>query len=463
MSLKLFYKKHQLLNMKIKLTLTLMLIQVCTYAQTTWTNEFNDTSITGSLFEIKLTPSNNLLAVGSKTDGVTNFGLIYFYNGTGWTELTNPITGNGVVISSIAPISDTQFYTVSDKRDVHFFDGTNWNDITSNLPDYNSNENFDNRVLSKVLAFSSDNIYVVGLFDNTNGGQSDLELYVAHYDGTSWAKPSVPQSNVLGSDPAGTMIEIDATSANDIWIAKRGYIFSGGYELGIWHFNGTNWTFEGQNLTTFGNLTLRDVDAVAPNDVWFTGSRFNNGNFEACYVHFDGSNYALFTQTATQTNDDRYCIAQLDSNNVWSGINAANEDFTFFDGNDWTFQTTTLSTLSGGIRDMKKLNDCLYAVGFSGSNNPLVLKTCSTPLSVVDLVSTSDLFSFFPNPATNEINLLNFENIEKFIVYDVSGKQLFCIKSLTQKLDIQNLNSGIYFLKVIDNKGRQQTRKMIKK
>ncbi len=448
--------------MKIQLTLTLLLIQICTSAQTTWINEFNDTNTNGSLFEIKVTPSNNLLAVGSKTNGTTNFGLIYFYNGTNWSELNNPITGNGVRIESIAPISDTEFYTVSDKRNVHYFDGSNWNDITSNLPDYNSNENFDNRALTKVIAFSATNVYVVGLFDNTNGGQSDLELYVAHFDGASWTKPSVPQSTVLGSDPAGTVIEIDATSANDIWIAKRGYIISGGYELGIWHFNGTNWTFEGQNLTTFGNLTLRDVDAVAPNDVWFTGSRFNNGNFEAGYLHYDGTNYSLFTQIATQTNDDRYCIAQLDNNNVWSGINASSEDFTFFNGTNWSFQTTTLSTLSGGIRDIKKLNDCLYAVGFTGSNNPLVFKTCSTPLSIDDFTNNSNLFSFFPNPSTNEITITNYANIEIIHIYDLTGKEVFYSNSISQKINVQNLNSGVYLLKVIDKNGNRETKKMIK-
>ena len=101
--------------MKQKLTLALLFLQALSYGQTTWNTEFNDTSVSGSLFEIKVTPSNNLFTVGSKTNGTTNFGLIYFFDGTNWSELSNPITGNGVRIESIAPISDTQFYTVSDK------------------------------------------------------------------------------------------------------------------------------------------------------------------------------------------------------------------------------------------------------------------------------------------------------------------------------------------------------------
>ncbi len=449
------------MKLRITITITALLLTALSFGQTTWNNELNDTSIDGGLREIKVAPSNNLFAVGGKLGS----GLIYFYDGTDWTEIANSDTGNGSSIKSIAPISDTEYYTVSSKRDVHYFDGTNWTDISADLPLYNSNVNWDVRILYKTISFSADNVYVVGLFSNSIEGN---QLYVAHFDGSSWTQIDVPQSNLTDDDAFGDIIEIDATDANDIWIAKRSYFtLSGDYELGIWHFNGSDWIFEGENLTSFGKVTLRDVDAFEPDDVWFTGSVFNNstGVSDAAYMHYDGTDYTLYTETGSQTAVKRYCIAKLDDSNVWSGnqIWDPSEDFTFFNGSSWSSQTTLLTSLSGSIWDIKKLNDCLYAVGASDNNgHPLVLKTCSTPLSVDDITNTSNQFSFYPNPTTNEIRLVNYENLDKLYIYDLTGKQVFYSSSIKQKIEVQNLKSGVYFIKVIDKKGNQQTKKMLK-
>ena len=146
--------------MKLKFTITVLLLTALSFGQTTWNVEFNDTSIdeNGGFFEIKVAPSNNLFAVGHQSGN----GLIYFYDGTDWTEIANPITGIAISIKSIAPISDTEYFTVSSKRDVHYFDGTNWIDISADLPGYIPNEQWDDRNLKKVISFSPDNVYVVG-------------------------------------------------------------------------------------------------------------------------------------------------------------------------------------------------------------------------------------------------------------------------------------------------------------
>ncbi len=447
--------------MKLKFTITVLLLTALSFGQTTWNVEFNDTSINGRFSEIKVTPSNNLFAVGSNSGN----GLIYFYDGTDWTEIADSDPGNSSSIKSIAPISDTEYYTVSSKRDVHYYDGTNWTDISADLPDYIWNEQWDDRNLKKVISFSPDNVYVVGrIFESIQGWQ----LYVAHFDGSSWSQIDVPQSDFIDDGFTEDFLEIDAIDANDIWVATKGYSGFGDNELGVWHFDGTDWSYEGENLTNFGKVILRDVDAFAPDDVWFTGSRYNSSTNvrDAAYIHYDGTDYTLYIQPGTSTRaGKRYCIAKLDDNNIWSGNRVwdPSQDFTFFDGSSWSYQTTVLTSLSGSIRDIKKLNDCLYAVGVSDTlDHPLVVKTCSTPLSVDDVTNTLNQFSFYPNPTTNEIRLVNYENLDKLYIYDLTGKQVFYSSSIKQKIEVQNLKSGVYFLKVIDKKGNQQTKKMLK-
>lgn len=340
----------------------------------------------GQLFELKVVSSNLVYTVGNKI-GTPNQGLIFKYDGTAWTEMSNPVSGNGQngQIKSIAPVSGSDIYILSGKRTIHHWNGSSWTDISSSLPNYNSNENFDNRTLFKMIAFASNDVWVVGKFFNTSSGQSDFETYAVHYDGSSWTEAVIPQSPKNDLNIAGLVMEVDASSASDIWIATRGYIDSPGMtQLGIWHYDGSNWTFDGEIISAAGNVFLRDVDVVSANDIWFAGYYSPaQGTLAALYIHYDGANYTYTNQPLPVNDYQRYCIAELNNSNVWSGHQTDGTDFTFFDGTNWSTQTTIITTTTGGgIRDMKRKSGCLWAVGYSGSNEPMLLENCLTPLPV---------------------------------------------------------------------------------
>lgn len=55
----------------------------------------------------------------------------------------------------------------------------------------------------------------------------------------------------------------------------------------------------------------------------------------------------------------------------------------------------------------------------------------------------------FPNPVTNELHILDFENESVYTIFNISGQ---VVKSgrLVEKLDVSELNSGIYFLEISD-------------
>ena len=56
----------------------------------------------------------------------------------------------------------------------------------------------------------------------------------------------------------------------------------------------------------------------------------------------------------------------------------------------------------------------------------------------------------FPNPTTDflNINIPNLYDVESIILYDVSGKEIFNIPNRVRSLDISDLSSGTYLLKV---------------
>ena len=80
---------------------------------------------------------------------------------------------------------------------------------------------------------------------------------------------------------------------------------------------------------------------------------------------------------------------------------------------------------------------------------------------------TSSHFLIAPNPATSEIAVsLDARNLPATArLYDISGKQLQNseITTVDSKMDVSQLSSGMYLLKIQDASGKESVRKMYKK
>lgn len=79
----------------------------------------------------------------------------------------------------------------------------------------------------------------------------------------------------------------------------------------------------------------------------------------------------------------------------------------------------------------------------------------------------AEKFNLFPNPATNEVNVTNNENmlVNQIVIYDINGKQLN-IQNFNNEAEIQlnveNLTSGTYMLHLQTNEGTA-VKKLVKK
>ena len=78
--------------------------------------------------------------------------------------------------------------------------------------------------------------------------------------------------------------------------------------------------------------------------------------------------------------------------------------------------------------------------------------------------------TLFPNPVKSSLNI-NLEYVpemnRKFVFYAISGKQVKAVSDLSAKtisIDLSDLQNGVYFLTILNNKGIvQKTDKIIKK
>lgn len=70
-------------------------------------------------------------------------------------------------------------------------------------------------------------------------------------------------------------------------------------------------------------------------------------------------------------------------------------------------------------------------------------------------------FTIFPNPANDQITISAINSFAKVILYNVLGKKVLESSNNSNILDVSSLNSGIYLVKIQDNKNNVSNQKLI--
>ena len=70
-------------------------------------------------------------------------------------------------------------------------------------------------------------------------------------------------------------------------------------------------------------------------------------------------------------------------------------------------------------------------------------------------------FQVYPVPATNILNIKSTRSIRQITIFNLRGQQLLIQNKNTQKINISNLNNGIYILKIQTKNGLSITKKII--
>jgi uncharacterized protein YajQ (UPF0234 family) len=82
------------------------------------------------------------------------------------------------------------------------------------------------------------------------------------------------------------------------------------------------------------------------------------------------------------------------------------------------------------------------------------------------VVAKTTTLEVFPNPASDFVNIRNSADILTIQMFDILGHEELVknnIGSNSFQLDITNLKSGNYFMKITDSKGISSTKRLIKR
>ena len=92
----------------------------------------------------------------------------------------------------------------------------------------------------------------------------------------------------------------------------------------------------------------------------------------------------------------------------------------------------------------------------------LVATPCGTPVST-DKFNKLNV-NVYPNPTNDIVNIETQETLFNYVVYDVNGREIQKVMfGSSNQLNLQNANSGVYFVKVTTTQGSTATVKVIKK
>jgi hypothetical protein len=96
-------------------------------------------------------------------------------------------------------------------------------------------------------------------------------------------------------------------------------------------------------------------------------------------------------------------------------------------------------------------------VGMHGPSDIWVLKLSSIPLDISEIAASATVI--FPQPTRD---ILHFtEPLKSIAVYTIDGKKLQESFN-TDKIDIMQIPSGVYWVKLLDKQGRTTSRKIVK-
>jgi hypothetical protein len=261
------------------------------------------------------TSASDLWAIGADLSGI---GQIAHYDGTTWTSTS---TGSTDLLIDVWATSATDAWIVtSPGRPLHW-NGTQWSSVAAAPA----------ATYRDVWAASSTAVY----FATTTG--------VTWFDGTNWQP--------LGA-LADSIVAIDGSGANDIWIAKSDGTLA--------HWNGSTW------LPVAVDVTVRHLDVVSASSVWVVGP--STATTAAAIAHWSGLTWTTYTDPVVSPDSFGVLVASAD-NDVWVIGPLARPRH--FDGIEWTDSTTgTTSDATVAVVAAHKLGDAVIAA----ANNGFVLR-----------------------------------------------------------------------------------------
>lgn len=203
-----------------------------------------------------------------------------------------------------------------------------------------------------------------------------------------------------------------------------------------------------------------DVDVISVSD----------GNYIGWYENTDGLGNFGSPRIISETSDFVYKLDVEDfdadgDNDVLASKYSNGEVILLLNDGDGNFGTAQviysdeynpIGVLAADFNGDSKMD---AAVGIYVSNQIIWFEN-KGPLGIEE--NNTNLFSLYPNPTNGLLNIQSKTSIDEITIFNNLGQLLLASENKNQ-IDISTLSEGIYFVKIKDENGQTETKKVLKK
>lgn len=342
------------------------------------------------------------------------------------------------------------------QSDFHIFNDSVYYFLAHNSCQFNLiHKSSDNGINWQVISINSNDQQQLIMFNDTSGILSDNNNYILRTNNGCLSFDTLFQPNIINAFKSNSFSDSIAT-----FNANNHYYFS--KNRGV-NWNTYNFGFDSKVEST--NFLNKDTFFVCGK--LFTQSNPNPTNTKLYYSYNGGNTIdSLFIPIGSHiiydiaflNNTEAYAVAY----SLTTQKNVIIKTTNFF--NTVQVIETPYSAPDILLQKIKFINDSIaYIGGYYGE----IVKWNKNHTNVgIKEQTTNTLFSIYPNPATNQLNIqlnseFNTQN-SKLNMYDKLGNEVLnqTIKNQTTTLNIEHLTKGIYTIK-ISNETKAQLQKII--
>jgi hypothetical protein len=183
-------------------------------------------------------------------------------------------------------------------------------------------------------------------------------------------------------------------------------------------------------------------------------------------TYYKSNLYGLLFHNLTSTNNQYIMFAKFDleGNILWKSL---------FQQANYSNRSYSLTPITDGFLICADGKDSTRAKGDADAwliktdTNGCIIPNCNAKDGIVQIINPEKVFTVYPNPAQNEINVSSInvtQKIENLAVYNMQGQLLKSINTRAnnqQTINIEDLANGNYLLIITTNKQQMAAKKFV--
>lgn len=364
-----------------------------------------------------------------------------------WATLGSgiPITDWGVILSIGNYKGDLftggTFREIGNKvvNKIARWDGTNWYSLGTGLSLVHPGEH-----INSIIEYKGE-LYAAGSIIEINGLKNVHNI--ARWDGTTWRR--------VGTGLQGSLDEVYSMAVykNELYVGG-GFSDAGGitaYNIAKW--NGTTWSSVG--LGTSSDVNVLKVDTAR--DLLYVGGDFegvNNSIYSRKVAMWDGANW--HSMSPNKFFGSTVVSMEMYHGYLYAGgLKFTDTCFARWDGLNWE----VIDGPNGNVTSLQTYKDKLYLGGdftMIGSDSIQYLASYYSPDSVfigVEQHRLNSKIKLYPNPTKNTLKIESKLQLDSYEIYSILGSRIQSGKLINQEINVSELKTGMYILKITTNDG----------